>query len=260
MAETLQIFDHRTVLKIRAVLLEDGFEKELRGSAEEIADRVGGRLVDSGLTFDEYAKLEVPPIGSDDFDETDRINTEVVHDALRGLTPFGAARDELWATLCFGPFRHYLQRRWRPNSQQAEDLRKNYQLRYLSSTVRNRWRDNAIGRLWWLRHYGSAMVPEDPQMALSVLFFRDKNLGEALLTKPSIATVPAVGRAVMELAHEYFIEPGHYSFSRPGFRQVVKEIEVNSGRMLLATMPTEDVRELVRGLFATNFDPVERRN
>lgn len=257
MAETLRIFDHRTVLKIRALLLEDGFEKELGGSAEEIADRVGGRLVDSGLTFDEYAKLEVPPIGTDDFDETDRINTEVVHHALPGLTAFAAARDELWATLCFGPFRHYVQRRWRPNSQQAEDLRKNYQLHYLSSTVRNRWRDNAIGRLWWLRHYGSAMVPEDPDMALSVLFFRDKNLGEALLTKPSIATVPAVGRAIIELAHEYFVEPAHYSFSRPGFREVVKEIEVSSGRMLLATMADEDVRELVRNLFTAHFNRVK---
>lgn len=253
MADTLQIFDHRTVLKIRALLLEDDFEQQLSGSVEEIAGNVGGKLVDSGIVFDDWTSLELPPIGSDDFDETDMINSDIVYQALNGLTPFSASRDELWATLCFGPFRHYVQRRWRPKSQQPEDLRKNYRLHFLSSTVRNRWRDNAISRLWWLHHYAMAMIPEDPQLALSVLFFRDKNLGEVFLTKPSIATVPAVARAVLELAFENFIDPGERSFHRGSFRKLVQEMDVSTGRKLLATMQPEEVRDLVHGLFEKSF-------
>ncbi len=253
MTETLKIFDYSTLSKIRARILEDGFEKHLIGSAEEIAENVGGQLIDSNIEFDTGMVIELPAVGETNFDEVDVINTEVVYRALPGLTPFGASRDELWATLTLGHYTQYVRRRWRAASQQDVDLRRNYRLHYLSSSVRNRWRDNAIGRLWWLHHYSRTMFPEDPHKALKVLFFRDKNLGETLLTKPSIATVPAVAQAVLEISYESFVKPGVTTFSRDGFRAVIKDIDVSSGRSLLSLMPTERVRDLVEETFESYF-------
>jgi hypothetical protein len=253
MTETLKIFDHNTLSKIRARILEDGFEKHLIGSSEEIAENVGGRLIDSDIEFDDGMILEPPAVGENNFDDVDIINTEVVYRALPGLTAFEASRDELWATLTLGHYTQYVRRRWRAASQQDIDLRRNYRLHYLSSGIRNRWRDNAIGRLWWLHHYSRMMLPDDPYRALKVLFFRDKNLGETLLTKPSIATVPSVARAVIEISYERFIEPGSASFSRDGFRSVIRDIDVASGRSLLSLMPPEKVRTLVDEIFRDSF-------
>lgn len=253
MTETLKIFDHSTLTKIRARILEDGFEKHLIGSAEEIAENVGGRLIDSDIEFDDGMVLELPAVGDNNFDDVDIINTEVVYRALPGLTAFGASRDELWATLTLGHYTQYVRRRWRAASQQDIDLRRNYRLHYLSSGIRNRWRDNAVGRLWWLHHYSRSMLPDDPYKALKVLFFRDKNLGETLLTKPSIATVPSVARAVLEIAFERFVEPGTVPFNRDGFRAVVKDIDVATGRSLLSLMPPEKVKTLVENVFSDSF-------
>lgn len=253
MTETLKIFDHSTLTKIRARILEDGFEKHLIGTPEDIAESVGGRLIDSDIAFDDGMILELPSIGETNFDEVDMVNTEVVFRALPGLTPFGASRDELWATLTLGHYTQYVRRRWRAASQQDTDLRRNYKLHYLSFGIRNRWRDNAIGRLWWLRHYAQSMLPDDPHKALRVLFFRDKNLGETLLTKPSIATVPSVARAVLQISYERFIDPGTSAFNRDGFRRVIKDIDVSSGRSLLPLLSDQDVHELVGKIFDQAF-------
>jgi hypothetical protein len=254
MTSTLKIFDHSTLTRIRSKVLEDGFEEYLIGGPEEIAERVGGRMIDSGIDFDADASMELPAIGEHStFDEVDIINTEVIHDALPRLTAFEACRDELWATLSLGNYAQYVRRRWRASSQQDFDLRRNYRLHYLASGARSRWRDNAIGRLWWLRHYSETMLPNDPMRALRVFFFRDKNLGEAFLTKPSIATVPAVARSVLNLAYERFIDPGHSEFNRDAFRRLIQGIDINTGRSLLPLMPEERVRELVTSQFDQLF-------
>ena len=254
MTRTLQIFDHSTLTKIRSKILEDGFEKYLIGAPGEIAEQVGGKLIDSGIEFDEDVSMELPEIGeSSTFEDVDIINTEVIHEALPTLTPFEACRDELWATLSLGNYAQYVRRRWRASSQQDFDLRRNYRLHYLASGVRNRWRDNAIGRLWWLRHYSETMLPTDPMRALRVIFFRDKNLGETLLTKPSIATVPAVAKSVLDLAYERFIDPGHSEFNRDAFRRLIQGIDINTGRSLLPLMPEDQVLELVTSQFDQLF-------
>ena len=253
MTEKLRIFDHSTLTKIRARMLEDGFERHFIGTPEDIAESVGGRLIESDIEFNPDIQLELPAVGETVFDEVDMINTEIIHSALPGLTPFGASRDELWATLALGNYTQYVRRRWRAASQQDIDLRRNYRLHYLSSSVRNRWRDNAIGRLWWLRHYAQTMLPENPHNALKVLFFRDKNLGETLLTKPSIATVPAVARAVLEISYESFVQPGTARFSRDGFRDFIRDVDVRTGRSLLSLMEGSKVQDLVHSTFLASF-------
>lgn len=253
MTEKLRIFDYSTLTKIRARMLEDGFERHFIGTTEDIAESVGGRLIESDVEFDPDIQLELPAVGETVFDEVDMINTEIIHSALPGLTPFAASRDELWATLALGNYTQYVRRRWRAASQQDVDLRRNYRLHYLSSSVRNRWRDNAIGRLWWLRHYAQTMLPDDPHKALKVLFFRDKNLGESLLTKPSIATVPAVARAVLEISYESFVQPGTVPFSRDGFRDFIRDVDVRTGRSLLSLMDMNEVAPVIRTTFEKNF-------
>lgn len=253
MANTLQVFDSTTLLRIRSQLLSDDFDAALAGGPKEIADAVEGRLIDSEVEFDSSVRLELPPLGSSDFDATDIVNTEIVFEALPGLNPFNASRDELWATLCFGPFRQYVQRRWRPKSQQSIDMRRNYQLHYLSSGIRNRWRDNAISRLWWLRHYSQVIQPDNPQRVLSVLFFRDKNLGESMLTKPAISTVPSVARAIFREAYMAFIHPGGKDYSRKAFRKFIQEVDVDTGRTLLPIMDDEAAQKLVREVFLRHF-------
>jgi hypothetical protein len=249
----MEIFDHNTVLKIRSKILEDGFEHYLVGSLAEIAENVGGRTITTDIEFDTNIMLELPAVGADRFDDVDIVNSSLVYEALPGLTAYEACRDELWASLSMGYYVQYVRRRWRPSSQQDFDLRRNYRLHYLASGVRSRWRDNAIGRLWWMQHFANTVVPENPQEALQVLYFRDKNLGETLLTKPSIAAVHSVAGAILRVCYEKFIDPGEILFDRDSFRAFIREIEVNSGRSLLALMPAPEVELLVRGEFAIHF-------
>jgi hypothetical protein len=254
MPSTLQIFDANTILKIRSKLLQDSFLDALEGPPEVIVERIGGKLIDSGITFRPEYQLELPSAGTTAWDEIAMANTEVVHAALPGLNAFAASRDELWATLCFGHYRPYVQRVNLPYSQQDGDLRRNFRLHYLSSTIRNRWRDNTISRLWWLRNYAERIMPEDPNMALSVLFFRDKNVGESLLTKPSISLVPTLGKALLRLTYEHFIYPGTTTYNRDALRHFITEVEINnSGRKLMETLDQEEVTSLLTAVFEKSY-------
>lgn len=100
-------------------------------------------------------------------------------------------------------------------------------------------------------------MPNDPQKALSVLFFRDKNLGETLLTKPSISSISSVGRAVIESCYSGFIDPGYCTYSREAFRALIRDIDLASGRQMLATIDYEAVQGLVSNHFNLVFDNVD---
>jgi hypothetical protein len=99
------------------------------------------------------------------------------------------------------------------------------------------------------------MLPEDSQRALLVLFFKDKSLGESLLSKPSVSTIPSVAAAVLDLSYEYFVDPGRAVFQRQSFREIVREIAVSTGRTLLGVMSEEEVRALVELEFSRRFGP-----
>jgi hypothetical protein len=97
-------------------------------------------------------------------------------------------------------------------------------------------------------------MPEDPNMALSVLFFRDKNVGESFLAKPSISLVPTLGKAFLQLIYEHFIYPGTTTYNRVGFRHFITEVEINnSGRKLMETLDQEEVTSLLTAVFEKSY-------
>ena len=97
------------------------------------------------------------------------------------------------------------------------------------------------------------MQPDNPQRVLSVLFFRDKNLGESMLTKPAISTVPPVARAIFRETYMAFINPGGKQYSRKAFRKFIQELDVDTGRTLLPIMDDAAALALVREVFHRHF-------
>lgn len=78
--------------------------------------------------------------------EEDLINTRLIYDAFRNLTPLQASNKYMWTYLCHAvpEYRNYIRDRW------MQDERENtIKSRFFVTTPGSLLNDNALSRLWW---------------------------------------------------------------------------------------------------------------
>ena len=83
----------------------------------------------------------------------DVVNTRIIYDALKTLSPIVATNGFLWSYLCHTKYREYVIARWIKNPEdedKQEDTIKTIKKRFFCSSNKNDiMRMNAISRLWW---------------------------------------------------------------------------------------------------------------
>ena len=83
----------------------------------------------------------------------DVVNTRIIYDALKTLSPIVATNGFLWSYLCHTKYREYVIARWIKNPEdedKQEDTIKTIKKRFFcSSNKKDIMRMNAISRLWW---------------------------------------------------------------------------------------------------------------
>jgi len=80
--------------------------------------------------------------------ENDLINTRILYDTFKKLTPLQASNKYMWTYMCHAipECRKYILNRW-------TDMRKNtIKTRFFVTDIRHSLFDNAISRLWWYAH------------------------------------------------------------------------------------------------------------
>ena len=87
--------------------------------------------------------------------EDDLVNTRIVYDAMKKLTPLQAANKYMWTYLCHAVPAHvkYIQNRWMSKIQE-NTIRE----RFFVTNLRKSVFDNALSRLWW---YGYLTYDEE---------------------------------------------------------------------------------------------------
>lgn len=81
--------------------------------------------------------------------QEDLVNTRLIYDAFRGLTPLQASNKYMWTYLCHAipEYQAYVRDRW------MRDERENtIQSRFFVTTPTSLLNDNALSRLWWYGH------------------------------------------------------------------------------------------------------------
>lgn len=89
--------------------------------------------------------------GKSDVQKTqdDLVNTRLLYDAFKGLTPLQASNKYMWTYLCHAvpKYRAYIRDRWM--QEERENTIKN---RFFVTTPGSLLNDNALSRLWWYGH------------------------------------------------------------------------------------------------------------
>ena len=164
--------------------------------------------------------------------------------SINGLTPELATDERLWVSLAIGQFRDYTYARWGGKAKTDADLLAFWKLHILASSTRNRWRDHAVSRLWWMHRYASMLQPEDPKAALDMLLI-EIDFISSLLSKPSVSTNLPLAQAILRVAQEEILKKGSIKFNRDKFRAFVRELDLIAGRRLLSSIPTRDLGPIV---------------
>lgn len=78
--------------------------------------------------------------------QEDLVNTRLVYDAFRNLTPLQASNKYLWTYLCHAvpEYRDYIKDRW-----MQEERENTIKSRFFVTTPGSLLNDNALSRLWW---------------------------------------------------------------------------------------------------------------
>lgn len=79
----------------------------------------------------------------------DLINTRLIYDAFRNLTPLQASNKYMWTYLCHAvpEYRNYIRDRWL-----QEERENTIKSRFFVTTTGSLLNDNALSRLWWYGH------------------------------------------------------------------------------------------------------------
>jgi len=184
----------------------------------------------------------------------EKANSIAIYNALPGLSAAEATDERIWFSLSTGIYREYAFGRWL-NAQDSEQ-KKSADIRnhLFASSPRNRFRDHAIARLWWISHYCQKVIGnQDADKALTVLNLQRRFAGD-FLDRSGISNSPGLARAVMRVAFKYrdrLSEKGDSTSLK--FREVMLNLDLRSGRKAVAYPDYEHFEEMVDGLFRSAF-------
>jgi hypothetical protein len=233
--------------KLRTLKGSDA-QKIWGGSLDKLVGEDSGDLSETRFQADSFPKLRLPE-GRENFDKE---NAAVLYSALSDLTPVEAADERLWVTLALGEYREYLSARW-PKSAKVE-FSAHLDNHVFATTSRNRFRDQAIARLWWIARFIDRNFSDETEKAYAVFFTLDSDVLSSYLGRPNLVAVPGVARAVVEVAHKAFISQEKTApYDRDKFRDFLKDLDLENGRQLVSHKNSELIRSQVEETFKKQF-------
>jgi hypothetical protein len=251
----IQILTYKDLVTVRTELASN--PAILFEGLEAICEKHGIELEDSEYEISDGVKLSIPEANADTISEKkDLENAWTVFESLSNLTPAHANDERLWVTLALGIFREYSLARWAGGVTEKSpkaDIKKLLELHFYVSGSRDRWRNQAISRLWWQARYATYISPENPKLTLAILM-SNSDLVAQVLGRPTISTANNVGAAVIKVCLQGFTGEGAKGWNRSRFRDFLKQVDLLSGRKLLNFLPSEELEAKIGALFIAAFE------
>jgi len=218
-------------------------EKEL----SELIDGLNLNVIEFNAKIEINGTLLLPE-GITQETNKDTENCMTISKVISGLNPSQATDERLWVTLCFDQFSEYSNRRW-PLSR-AKNLSNHVNDHWFAKTNRNRIRDNAIARLWWMSQIAKRVPDTSIEQVLEVLFF-NSDYRSSLLERNSSANSLNVLASVIKVSKEAF-DSGH-AYNREGFRSFMKQVDFIGKRTALASLEVNSLLEILRPIYRSSF-------
>ncbi|MBC6493554.1 DUF6339 family protein [Microbacterium sp. 4-7] len=182
--------------------------------------------------------------------DLDATNARQILRVLPNLTAADAVDERLWVTLALGHFRGYMRDRWPADDDALGNHVRNH---VFASTDRRRERDHAIARLWWSGSYVRRFVDASQVNPALQAFFSNSDLSVQILGRPSLATIPALARAILAVVTKYFVDQ-EVPYDRTGVRSFLEALDYLAGRRALGTVPANVLLEVVEERFREHVE------
>ena len=200
------------------------------------------------VDFENFPSLEFPK-GTTQQTNKDIENCKSIYQGLTGLTASQATDERFWVTLSFQQYPDYVEARFPLD--QARTETNHVSDHWFAKNSRNRFRDNAISRLWWMAHIADKVPEIDIDQALENLFF-NSDYRSSLLERNSSANSVDVVAAVLRLTQKAR-DAGH-EYNREKFRTFMKEVGFIGKRTVLPSLTVEELVDLLSKPYEESYE------
>jgi len=232
---------------------------------DELVERHQLKLIDCphDLTGIEF----VMPTGIYQDTNGDNENCTLVYEKLDNLTAAQATDERFWVTAGFTVGKEYAMARWKfgeevdeeegleeqaasSNKKIVQQNTSNLINHWFCVNARNRMRDHAISRLWWMGYIARRVDPKNPEAIYQSLFFNSAFRSD-LLERNTSANAVNVVIAVLKISQEYAKQGMPYE--RDKFRGFMKQVDFIGKRTSLPSMDEEQLIEILEPVYKKQY-------
>lgn len=192
----------------------------------------------------------LPPEGKD-FKDVE--NSNIVYQALQGITPYIAKDERLLVYLSHMDCIDYVRARW-PIPDNDEHAVKRIRDHFFAVSDRGFKRNNAISRLWWNGHMAFKCSDAPITKVLEVLVSYT-DVREQVVGRPTTSNSNAVFSAIMRVLISKYDAKESDFFKRAGsdapYRRLMRKLNEHGGLKLLDSMSAQDLDEELKDILAT---------
>ena len=213
-----------------------------------LCEQLSLKLIEFNASLDVSGHLTLPE-GTTQETNKDTENCQLILSILTGLTPAQATDERLWVTLCFNQFSTYAQNRW--SLSRAKTMKNHVNDHWFAQTNRNRMRDNAVSRLWWMGQIATKVPDTDIDDVLRILFF-NSDYRSSLLERNSSANSLNVLASIIKVSKDAF-DNGH-EFDRDCFRSFMKKVDFIGKRTALPSLEISDLVPILQPIYLESYE------
>lgn len=243
MLDLLPVLSSDSVQKLKRTIAKN--PDLIEDSLESIAGTLSLTYVPTGYQIDASIELASPEGFSQELNKDVENSTRLLA-CLPNLTPANATDERLWATLSFGKFSPYLQKRWPFRQSNDGKLATHIQNHWFATGVRGRMRDNGVSRLWWMGYIASK-VPGLSTDEVHNILFANSDYRSSLLERNSSTNSVVVLSSILKVTHTAIAKGIKYD--RACFRDFMKEINLLGGHKNLAAIEQDSLIEMFGPLY-----------
>ena len=167
---------------------------------------------------------------------------------MRNLSPADATDECLWATLCLDHYKEYVRDRWTGPGKSMER-------HIFASGIRDRQRDNGIGRLWWSAYF-LKQIEEfdkdfDTEYYLENIIFKQQDLRAQLIDRNTTSANKKLFKTIMKTVDQQSKQG--IQFNREKTRDFIKELNFLEYRRTFLSFDQDQLNKIVRECFLDHY-------
>ena len=166
--------------------------------------------------------------------ENDRINSEIIGNVFKNLTPQLACREEIWARLSHIECLEYSRQRWLKGIHR-DKLAASIRLHMFAAGRPNRRNNHSISRLWWTYHLAKSVRPSDPKSAL-IAITQSVDLRKSIFDNPWTTSRLDITRGIVDI-----IEARPEISKEKNWREFIKIVNRSGGGKVFEVMSSTDI-------------------